>query len=154
MASGNNLIKKFTYIIFHLNLTRLLKSIKLTGYHVSMIFIMPYIQKKVKPTCCLIEKVTQINADYPKVMSIGGHYGVMYLSRMNGQKVNPPMINQRSGYHGKKRIFTREFKKQAVKLALKTDRNLSEIAHQLGINGNMEAGGQAGRNRTAESLHR
>jgi transposase len=37
---------------------------------------------------------------------------------------------------GEKRGFTREFKKRAVKLTLKTDRKQSEITHQLCINGN------------------
>lgn len=40
---------------------------------------------------------------------------------------------------GEKRVFTKEFKEQAVELARSTDRKQSEIASELGINGNMLA---------------
>jgi transposase-like protein len=33
-------------------------------------------------------------------------------------------------------VFTKDFKERAVELALKTDRRQSEIAEELGINGN------------------
>jgi transposase-like protein len=40
---------------------------------------------------------------------------------------------------GEKRVFTKEFKERAVELALKGERKQSEIAQDLGINGNMLA---------------
>jgi len=40
---------------------------------------------------------------------------------------------------GEKRVFTKEFKERAVELARTTDRPQSEIAEELGINGNMLA---------------
>jgi hypothetical protein len=69
--------------------------------------------------------------------------GIMHLLRVNGQRVKSK-INQRKGYQGRKRGFTRECKERAVELALRPDRNLSQIAHRLGINGNIEAGGEVG----------
>jgi transposase len=38
---------------------------------------------------------------------------------------------------GEKRFFTKEFKERAVELALKADRKQSEIAAELGIDGNV-----------------
>jgi transposase len=40
---------------------------------------------------------------------------------------------------GEKRIFTKEFKERAVELALRTDRKQTEVAEELGIDGNMLA---------------
>ena len=54
---------------------------------------------------------------------------------------------------GKRRIFTKEFKEEAIALAGRTDKSQTEIAEDLGINGNMlcrwkreaEAGLQGGK---------
>ena len=40
---------------------------------------------------------------------------------------------------GERRVFTKEFKEQAVELALRGDRKLGELAAELGISGNMLA---------------
>jgi transposase-like protein len=58
---------------------------------------------------------------------------------LNGQEVKPYDKPKGAGITGERRVFTGECKERAVEPALKTDRKGSEIARELGINGNMLA---------------
>jgi hypothetical protein len=89
------------------------------------------VKKIVKPSRCLIEKVTQIKADYPVVTAIGGQYGVNHERKKSltrqirsryqkaGRKEKPAILNEfikTTGYNRKyaPRILNRRETKETV----------------------------------------